>query len=264
MSEFGQFLWAVLNNWAGYATSGLIVASASLYFVARDKPMPKKIGFVLAALFLLMAFFKAWKDQKDAVDVENSKNEQQLLANGRLQKQLDDLTKSNISGRIDWAVMGEQPNDGSHVGVILSLSNSGASSSIDPGSWTLTAVTQDGRSYSGYANTLLNKNLDFCFGGTHVRRFVREDALDRKSSVPIPTNGTVQGFLWFGFPNLKKTNLEDNRTSIIVGATSIAGQVIKASVTVAELREKAQRTTHFPGIENPRLLAMPCKDNVAH
>lgn len=64
--EILEFLWAVINNWAGYITGGLIVALVSFYFISADKPMPRNIGFVLAALFLFMAFFKAWRDQKHA------------------------------------------------------------------------------------------------------------------------------------------------------------------------------------------------------
>jgi hypothetical protein len=65
MSDLREFLWAVINNWAGYATGGLIVAGSWLYFVWKDKPMPRMAGFILASLFLFMACFKAWVEQKN-------------------------------------------------------------------------------------------------------------------------------------------------------------------------------------------------------
>src|SRR5205085_4904844 len=63
MSDILTFLWAVANNWAGYSTGGLVVASIVLWFLWRDKPMPRKLALWLALLFLLMAFYKAWHDQ---------------------------------------------------------------------------------------------------------------------------------------------------------------------------------------------------------
>ncbi len=63
MSDLFSFVWAVINSWAGYATGGLIVALVALWSTLRQKPVPRKLGVVLAIVFLLLAFFHAWRDQ---------------------------------------------------------------------------------------------------------------------------------------------------------------------------------------------------------
>jgi len=156
MRNFLDFLLAVLNNWAGYATGGLIVASCWLFFLWKDKPMPKFLGFLLAAIFLLMAFFKAWKDQKNIVDQKSSEV-------SKLTTRIEELTKSDISGEIVFAVLGTQ-GSGSHAGIIVNLNNKGAASAIDPSSWNFLVQTSNGDQYQGNPITLLDKNLDFCLG----------------------------------------------------------------------------------------------------
>jgi hypothetical protein len=57
------FLWSVLNNWAGYATGGVIVALVWLWSTLRQKPPSRNVGIGLAIFFLFFAFFNAWRDQ---------------------------------------------------------------------------------------------------------------------------------------------------------------------------------------------------------
>jgi hypothetical protein len=127
-----------------------------------------------------------------------------------LQRQVDDLTKSDTRGKIVWAILGSQWN-GSHVGIIVNLSNEGASSAIDPQSWKFSAH-KAGQEYIGLPNTLLDKNLDFCLGTQKTMRFVRKDALYLKASEPIGRNGFIQGFLWFAVAGLPDTGLKDPST----------------------------------------------------
>src|SRR5947209_1688863 len=63
INEVGQFLWAVINNWAGYSTGGIIVAVVALWHLMKSQPIPRKLGLGLAAFFFFLSFFKAWQDQ---------------------------------------------------------------------------------------------------------------------------------------------------------------------------------------------------------
>jgi hypothetical protein len=67
IKELGVWLWAVINNWAGYSTGGLIVAVVALWGLLKNKPtgrkVTRKIGLRLALLFLFLGFFKGWRDQ---------------------------------------------------------------------------------------------------------------------------------------------------------------------------------------------------------
>ncbi len=62
-SDIGRFLWAVVNNWAGYSTGGIIVAVVALWHLMKDRPVRRKVGIGLAIVFLFLSFFKAWQDQ---------------------------------------------------------------------------------------------------------------------------------------------------------------------------------------------------------
>ena len=73
ISDIFQFIWAVINNWAGYATGGLLVALVWVWSVWKDKPTPRAVLLALAGLFLFFAFFKAWDDQR--LLVEETKEE---------------------------------------------------------------------------------------------------------------------------------------------------------------------------------------------
>lgn len=63
ISEIGQFLRAVLNNWAGYSTGGIIVAVVALWHLLKNQPISRKLGIGLAMFFFFLSFFKAWQDQ---------------------------------------------------------------------------------------------------------------------------------------------------------------------------------------------------------
>ena len=62
------FLWAVLNNWAGYCTGGVIVALLWFWSTLRQRTLPTKLGLLLAVGFLIVAVFNAWRAQKQSVD----------------------------------------------------------------------------------------------------------------------------------------------------------------------------------------------------
>ncbi|HEY2496356.1 MAG TPA: hypothetical protein VGK24_04745 [Candidatus Angelobacter sp.] len=62
-SDLYQFLWAVLNSWAGYTTGGIVVALAWLWSTISQTAMSRKPGIILALFFLFMAFFNAWRKQ---------------------------------------------------------------------------------------------------------------------------------------------------------------------------------------------------------
>jgi hypothetical protein len=218
--------------------------------------MPRIVGLSLAALFLFMAFFKAWSEQKS----QRGAISEQVQT---LRAKLDSLTKSNINGSVDWAVIGSQPQDHSHVGLIVTLTNSGAASAIDPRSWRLTVVAPDEHTYSGEPNTLLNKNLDFCFPPRKVMRFVRSDALYLKGAAGLSMNGVTQGFIWFGL-GASRSSISSPETLFVLESASVTGQRIAISTTIGELTRKSQETTFFSGIENSRALDVPCQANIPY
>jgi hypothetical protein len=61
--EFFIFAWAVINNWAGYCTGGVVVALLWFWSTLKQQPIPKKLGLIVAAVFFALAIFSAWREQ---------------------------------------------------------------------------------------------------------------------------------------------------------------------------------------------------------
>lgn len=254
LRDIGVFLWAVINSWAGYCTGGAIVALLWLWSTMKQQTIPRQLGILLAALFLAVAIFNAWRDQKQKADLGSREI-------AKLERQIADLAQSSFAMQIDFAILGAQPS-GSHAGLIVTLTNSGASSSVLPDSWKLHAITDDARSFEGWPNTLKDKNLDFCLSPKSLMRFARSDALYQKASAPVERNGYQQGFLWFGLPSLPREKLIAPTTRLVVEAQSVTGQKFQTQITVEELqRQSTQQTKFFAGISNPSPISAPCVEN---
>ena len=194
---------------------------------------------------------------------DNQKEITRLTAvNGGLQQHINDLTLSAITGEIQFGILGQQAA-GSHAAIIVEIKNEGAPSGIIPSSWHLTATDAYGRKHQGWANSLKDKNLDFCLGPNKLMRIVRSDALYLKAESPIGRNESRQGLLWFGFPDLSASQLKDPSTSLLLEANAASGQHISIGTTIQRLRELSSRPTiFFAGIENPSPLNLPCKEQV--
>ena len=61
LREIWLFVWAVFNNWAGYATGGIIMATIALWYTIKHQSIPRKVLLCLAVVFFVMAVFKAWQ-----------------------------------------------------------------------------------------------------------------------------------------------------------------------------------------------------------
>jgi hypothetical protein len=256
---FWEWIAATFSNWQAWLSGGgaggacIVVIALVEQFTSWKMNSSWRIVLVFV-FFVLGASFMTWKNERKLVV-----NQSEYIAS--LQKQVASLNQSEITGEIEFSILGKQ-FEGSQAGLIVSLHNNGAASSILPNSWKLVAVTADGLSHEGRPNTLKNENLDFCLAGTKVMRFVRPDALYLKAADrPVERNGYMQGFLLFGFPNLKRELLTAPETQLILTAQGVSGQMIKTEITIAGLLAmSAQPTKFFAGIENPKPIEMSCKD----
>ena len=89
--ELGEFLWAVVNNWAAWTTGGVVVALLWLWSTLRQIPISRKIGVIIALLFLFLSFFNAWREQKHIAE--------------QAVKELEASTKPNFDFWLDQAVL---------------------------------------------------------------------------------------------------------------------------------------------------------------
>jgi MFS superfamily sulfate permease-like transporter len=118
IKELGEFLWAVINNWAGYATGGVIVAILWLWSTYFQKSVSKRWGIALAIFFLTIAVFNAWREQHQGL----------LVA----QKKLDVLTLPMLEGdmMVAYGPIGKDNQD-TIVTVAGVIKNKGAPTVLD-------------------------------------------------------------------------------------------------------------------------------------
>jgi hypothetical protein len=185
LSEILEFVWAVINNWAGYATGGLIVATVSFYLVWNDKPMARNVALVLSALFLLMAFFRAWRDKKRALQASQTE-----LAVERDRKQ------PKLSGEIGLAVTapGREAHD-SMVMLFATIKNNGAPSIAE--GFESRVRLPSGQELPINAISFLPKGPLKLFGaegGPELEVAVSEELRRKAIAQPIPTGGAINGF----------------------------------------------------------------------
>jgi hypothetical protein len=95
LRQLGDFVWAVINNWAGYTTGGLVVAALWLWSTVRQKPTPQLLAIVVACFFLFVATFNAWREQNAARVVAEGNTKDAL-------KKFDTLTIPNLNGEFSF------------------------------------------------------------------------------------------------------------------------------------------------------------------
>lgn len=63
LEQIIEFIWAVIGNWAGYATGGIVIAFFWLWSTITRKAVPRRLGISLAFIFLFFAVFTAWRKE---------------------------------------------------------------------------------------------------------------------------------------------------------------------------------------------------------
>jgi cell division protein FtsB len=69
MAEVLQFIWAVLSHWQAYVTGGVLTAVITAIERWRGKPFSWRFFAWFLGIFLLVAFFLAWRDEHSALRV---------------------------------------------------------------------------------------------------------------------------------------------------------------------------------------------------
>lgn len=187
INEIGQFLWAVIYNWAGLSTGGVIVALVGFWHLLKNQPIPRRLGFVLAVFFLISGFFLAWQDQHRALLWEQQKNSMPQLS-----ETLDQFL--GAPGR---------SYDESLLAIFATVRNTGAESIAED--FELQVKTIDGRTIDGFRLPPPSEKHDIFMAapgskttGVTLRR---ADSLEENALLhPIPHNGAAEGFEMFQIP----------------------------------------------------------------
>lgn len=115
LKELREFLWAVVTNWAGYATGGIAVAVIGLWSTLHQSPISRKIGIAVALIFLFFALFNAWRQQKHA-------------AKG-IQRKLDALSNPDFD-IVAFPAFAYYDGNNTFVFLPLQIANNGADSAV--------------------------------------------------------------------------------------------------------------------------------------
>ena len=217
LKEIGVFLWAVLNNWAGYVTGGLVIALIFLWTTLKQKALSRTTWIVIVSMFFSWAVFSAWREQYEG--------------RRRATEELDDLTKPKLRGVIQDAFTAKAGDnkESSIVTPDVMIVNTGAPSIAT--NFSVSVALPDGREVKGVpiappppgSRLLLNMSSD----PNHQVTFDSADFIVRKGREhPIPTGGAVSGFCSVLIRGVSKEVVE--AFTLVVRFTDIDGSAVEA------------------------------------
>jgi len=217
--------------------------------------MRKKLVGALSVIFLLMAFYKAWEDQRAITRASGQENTQ-------LKKEIDGLTKPNFA--LDFMSVLTGPNTSpdrgsSHVIAVVKLTNRGAPAAASGESWLIDVTAPDGTTHRGTPQMIHPKGTFFCWVGPtekeagKMRLFLPEDSLDSKAAEVIQRNAYRQGVLIFNFADVSNKELNSGTTLLTVHVEDVLGNQFSKTESMDSLKQKI-RAGFIEGIKYPYLL----------
>jgi hypothetical protein len=227
--EISIWAWAVINNWAGYATGGVIVALAWLWSTFRQKPTSKKFGIGIALVFLCAALFNAWRDQ-----YQKTYPGLRLTIDEWAIGQMDFVNSGNL------ALLGT----GAFSEVTATVRNLGNPSIADNWSFSMSVPDQQ--------NSINGKLVDYnpppkdpiVISGDPISV---DKFLFKLTKSVIPTGDKRQGLLLFFIPDKSRGELEKAHAVMTLTCHDIAGNVITASQEWKPSQSGGH--VHFPDLD---------------
>ncbi len=67
LSRVWEFIYAVLQHWIVLMTGGVVIASITYWSWRTGKAVNRKLGSIIAGLFILIACFNVWDEQRTLV-----------------------------------------------------------------------------------------------------------------------------------------------------------------------------------------------------
>jgi hypothetical protein len=193
--DWVEFLKAVVINWAAYATGGIVVATLGLWSTVRQIPISRKIGIVAALFFLLVAFFHAWREQRDAA------------VSARVQ--LEAESKPSIALEVTQMLSAEF-QDGTQAFIAVDVRNSAAPSAIY--GWQLYYPADD-KSAQPISPTVIPDGYQIIMNGQLRGEFHADNRLEERTREPIVQGQRVGGWLRFVLPKTNAKEFASDTTS---------------------------------------------------
>jgi hypothetical protein len=195
LSEIGEFVWSVVNNWAGYVTGGILIAFLWLWLALRQENVTREVASRLAVAFLVVATFNAWRQKSEALS--------------ELQKR---LATPNLEGTIGSVWSG---SFGARPLLIITLffkNPLGPPSGII--GYQLSVKLNDGKTVLGEIPVMPTDEVRVSAGNNRFVLFKKAKFMPDQTQTPLPPGGSVDGWIWATFNGLKNEDL-DHSTVIL-------------------------------------------------
>jgi|ERR1700694_3734644 len=202
-----EFLLAVVNNWAGYTTGGVIVAAVWLWLTLKQKSITRKWGMILTGLFLFLAVFTAWR-------------EQYLKTHPGIIMEMDEvIVADNI------------PHSAALIMVTASVANRSDPTILD--SWVLEISVPGEPRTIEQTPVYLDPRATIRFAGMSGIPDFKMDAGDvlynKTLPQPLPLGSKVTGILEFEIKGSSKDRISKKGTVFTLRCKNVSRDVIKAS-----------------------------------
>jgi hypothetical protein len=212
-------------------------------FLARLTTPPGRSHVIWAIMFLgfLWAAFGAF----DATNVENYK----------LKAKVAEVSDPKFSISIKQIVIGvpgpTEKRQGALIHTFIVVTNTGAPASILAASWIMKLTLPNGVVVEGEPSTLDDAGRQLCIeGGKEHFSITRSDDLSLRASQTIDRNGYKDGYLGFIVLGMRREQVLQSTTGIIVAAQDIYQRTYTTSTTVGEAM-KNSRTVFMPSLSKP-------------
>jgi len=222
-NQIFEFSWAVINNWAGYATGGIVVALVWLWSTVYQKIISRRLGVALALSFLFFAFFTAWR-------------EQYLKTHPGLKLEVLQLGVAD----------GHTQND-CKIFISASIKNNGMPSVADY--WELFVQTSGHNPVKAEIQYIdPSQPLTFNLPGGQTAKLSSEDVLYNKTmKQPIQTGMKEVGILSFGM-KMPRKDIEIKGTKFLLQCRDVNGNFIRVEQTWEDV---SMPLMFFPGMNPP-------------
>ena len=146
--EIVEFIWAVLSWWSAWSTGGLLVAIIAIAAVLKNKPFRRGVQITFSFLFLLIAFYSAWNEQKQKAirAVSDLLGEEKITLKEKrradhLEDELNKLKYPQFRMLVPEIGVGSLSNGDTSLAFLTDLRNEGAPSIVED--WSLRIISNE-------------------------------------------------------------------------------------------------------------------------
>ena len=234
-----HLLWAVINNWAGYTTGGLIVALLWFWSALKQQPLSRRLSIALAVGFLAFAVFSAWREQYRA----------RLRSDAELQR----MTRPVLSGEIGPVTFGPAGdlNQNAIILIPAKIANLGAPSAID--NISAGVKLKSGRTVEVTPLDPPREGIRALGIDGSDQFFQTSDYLPRVGAKPIPTGGLLPGFVYGLLNGVTSKELVDFPITVVIQFYDVYGNRVMLTREITKRNPNVNPATVQKGTSPPQL-----------